>query len=78
MLFRSQVAGLSYVAQILEQLTPTDSITYTYDSHANVTGILLTLSLTSPLVWGMINDNQSAGWVQITDGAAGTWTKVPN
>jgi hypothetical protein len=57
----------------LEQLTATDSITFT---KRVVTGVLLTLSLTSPLIWGMINENQTPGWVQITDGAGQTWTQV--
>lgn len=63
----TQSAGISAVAQILESAAVADTITYTVDTKGIVTGILLTISLSSPLVWEQIDNDQSPVWVEIKD-----------
>ena len=57
----------NYVVDIAEASIVADNITYTVDAKGIVTGVLLTISLSSPLVWEQINDDQSPNWVEIKD-----------
>ena len=57
----------NFVVDVAESSGIADNITYTVDTSGIVTGVLLTISLSSPLVWQQINDDQSPNWVEIKD-----------
>lgn len=57
----------NYIVDVVETTGIADNITYTVDTSGIVTGVLLTISLSSPLVWEQINDDQSPNWVEIKD-----------
>lgn len=57
----------NYILDVVESAGIADNITFTVDTKGVVTGVLLTISLTSPLVWEQINNDQSPNWVEIKD-----------
>jgi hypothetical protein len=42
-----------------------------------VTGVSAIGSVTSPLIWQQINDNQTPNWTQVNDGNTVVWTQIP-
>ena len=59
--------AFNYIVDVAEAAIASDNITYTVDTSGIVTGVLLTISLSSPLVWDQINNDQSPNWVEIKD-----------
>ena len=59
--------AFNYIVSVAESAGIADNMTYTVDTSGIVTGVLLTISLSSPLVWQQINDDQSPNWVEIKD-----------
>jgi hypothetical protein len=47
-----------------------------FGARVFLTGVSAIGSVTSPLVWQQINDNQTPNWVPVNDAQAGTWTQV--
>ena len=43
---------------------------------ATVTGVLIGIGLTSPLVWGIIDDGQTSGWVAVTNTQSAGWAAI--
>lgn len=43
---------------------------------ATVTGVLIAIGLTSPLVWGVIDDGQTPTWVVINNTQALAWSGI--
>ena len=52
--------------------------TVTFQAAANVTltGVQATGYITSVLVWGIIDANQTPNWVQVNDSQTVTWVQV--
>lgn len=63
----SIAAALALTGSVDESVAVADLITYTYDANANVTGILLSLSVHDVNVWGDIDDGVNPNWVEIKD-----------
>lgn len=63
----AQSGTFNYIVSTDESVAATDTITYTVDTKGIVTGVLLTIGLSSPLVWEQVNDDQSPNWVEIKD-----------
>jgi hypothetical protein len=46
-------------------------------SNVAVTGVQALGLVTTPLVWGLINENQTPNWVQVVDGNTVLWVEIP-
>lgn len=44
--------------------------------HANPTGVLMTSSVGSVIIWKIIDDNQAAVWVDVDDSETSNWVDV--
>ena len=53
------------LASQAESVLPESTLSYTLDTHVNVTGVMVAVEIGSPLVWGLIDDDQSPGWTEI-------------
>lgn len=63
---------------VIESAGIFDNITYTVDAKGIVTGVLLTVSLSSPNVWGKVNDDQTPNWTRINDNSNPDWVSIDN
>ena len=64
----AQVGIINFVTSIVaESLAAADNITFTVDTRALPTGVLITLSVNNVNVWGNINDDSNPNWVIIQD-----------
>jgi len=63
----AQAGIFNYVAEVAESMAAADNMTFTVNTRALPTGILITISVNNVNVWGNINDNSSPNWVQIND-----------
>jgi hypothetical protein len=63
----TQAGVFNFVATVAETVAASDNMTFTVDTRALPTGILITISVTNVNVWGNIDDNSNPNWVQIND-----------
>jgi hypothetical protein len=64
----AQVGIINFVtSSVAESLAAADNITFTVDTRALPTGVLITLSVNNVNVWGNINDDSNPNWVIIQD-----------
>lgn len=63
----AQAGVFNFVATVAETFAATDNMTYTVDTRALPTGVLITLSVNNVNVWGNINDDSNPNWVIIKD-----------
>jgi hypothetical protein len=64
----AQVGTINLVNQVVaESLAAADNITFTVDTRALPTGVLITLSVNNVNVWGNIDDDANPNWVIIND-----------
>ena len=57
----------NFVAMVAESVSPADNVTFTVDTRALPTGVLITISVTNVNVWGNIDDASNPNWVIIND-----------
>lgn len=72
------LGGNTYQVSILEATSATELLTYTVDTTGIVTGILIEIGLSSPLVWQWINNGQSTSWTAIQPPVSVAWQSINN
>jgi hypothetical protein len=63
----AQAGVFNYVVAVAETMAAADNTTFTVNTRALPTGILITISLSNVNVWGDIDDDADPNWVQIND-----------
>ena len=63
----AQAGIFNYAVAVAETMAAADNMTFTVNTRALPTGILITISLSNVNVWGDINDDADPNWVQIND-----------
>jgi hypothetical protein len=64
----AQAAVINLVGQVVSESTaPADTMTFTVNTRALPTGVLITLSVNNVNVWGNIDDDANPNWVIIND-----------
>jgi len=63
----TQAGVFNFVATVAETVAAADNMTFTVDTRALPTGILITISVTNVNVWGNIDDDSNPNWVIIND-----------
>jgi len=63
----AQNGAFNYIVAVAESMIAADNTTFTVNTRALPTGILITISVNNVNVWGDINDGTSPNWVQIND-----------
>ncbi len=53
------------LADQAEVAAPSFTLSYTLGTDVDVTGVVVAIEIGSPLVWGMVNDDQSPGWTDV-------------
>lgn len=63
----TQIGVFNFISSVAETVVAADNVTFTVDTRALPTGVLITLSVSNVNVWGNINDNSNPNWVIIKD-----------
>lgn len=63
----AQTGVFNFTTTVAETLAAADNMTYTVDTRALPTGILITISVNNVNVWGPIDDDSNPNWVVIND-----------
>jgi hypothetical protein len=68
--------GFGYYVTGVSATVSLGGVAISIGANALVTGVQATGSVTTPLVWGVINDNQTPNWVTIDDSQSTTWSAI--